>query len=586
MTLTASLTNRIFLGTAALLVVAIGVAVFRVNVSVTARSEIELQRGLTDAAALVEASTRAQVDRFERDARLIASLPVLRGAVATADAPTVQPIAEQYQAILHSDVLVVIDTTGRVLAATGRFGADPSAVSRALAARPASESGSWFWAYPGGALLMTAVPMEFLGTLVVGTSLDQGVVDRLGGLTRSDIALVTGHDVIVTTLPAADAASLMALRQGGPSTDVRLAGGDYATRDLRLASAGVAGADLVAVVLRARTEQRAFLVALQRDIAITGLVAVMIATGIGYAIARTVTRPIRAVTATMREMAATGSLAGELPPPGAWDDEDARVLASTFRQMTASIDRFQREMTQRERLSALGRLSAVVAHEVRNPLMIITGALRTLRRAEPGPDGIQAADSIEEEVARLNRVVADVLDFAKPVAIVNAPADLAVIGRAAVAAVEAGPDRVAVRLEAGAAVLPVVTDSERLRTVLVNLLMNAQQAVRDRADGQRPPVILRIQPLADGGARLLVIDEGVGVPAEVHGRAFEPFFTTKRSGSGLGLAIARNIIDGLGGSIALRGDRDRGTTIEVRLPGPPTDVEGRITGGTRIGTAG
>ena len=586
MTLTASLTNRIFLGTAALLVVAIGVAVFRVNVSVTARSEIELQRGLTDAVALVEASTRAQVDRFERDARLIASLPVLRGAVATADAPTVQPIAEQYQAILNSDVLVVIDTAGRVLAATGRFGSDPASVARALAARPASESGSWFWAYPGGALLMTAVPMEFLGTLVVGASLDQGVVDRLGGLTRSDIALVTGHDVIVTTLPAADAASLITLRQGGPSTDVRLAGGDYATRDLRLASAGVAGADLVAVVLRSRTEQRAFLVALQRDIAITGLVAVMIATGIGYAIARTVTRPIRAVTATMREMAATGSLAGDVPPPGAWDDEDARVLASTFRQMTASIDRFQREMAQRERLSALGRLSAVVAHEVRNPLMIITGALRTLRRAEPGPDGIQAADSIEEEVARLNRVVADALDFARPVTIANAPADLAAIGRAAVAAVEAGPDPVAVRLEAGPSAFPVVTDSERLRTVLVNLLMNAQQAVRDRADGRRPPIVLRIQRLPDGGAQLLVIDEGVGVPAEVQGRAFEPFFTTKRSGSGLGLAIARNIVDGLGGSIALRGDRDRGTTIEVRLPGPPTDVEGRMTSGSRIGTAG
>ena len=90
--------------------------------------------------------------------------------------------------------------------------------------------------------------------------------------------------------------------------------------------------------------------------------------------------------------------------------------AGTFNTLTDSIARFQTEAAQRERLSALGRLSTVIAHEVRNPLMIIKAALRSLTRPESGePDRQQAAHDINEEVERLNRVVSDVLDFARPI---------------------------------------------------------------------------------------------------------------------------------------------------------------------------
>ena len=115
---------------------------------------------------------------------------------------------------------------------------------------------------------------------------------------------------------------------------------------------------------------------------VTAVVAVLAATLLSYAIARTVTRPLGAITATMREMAATGDLTRRIPlPAGArWEDEDARLLATTFNSMTDSIGRFQREAAQRERLSSLGRLSTVVAHEIRNPLMIIKTALRRCGR--------------------------------------------------------------------------------------------------------------------------------------------------------------------------------------------------------------
>src|SRR5205085_8310097 len=114
------------------------------------------------------------------------------------------------------------------------------------------------------------------------------------------------------------------------------------------------------------------------------------------------------------EMAASGDLTRRIPVPAdpRWQDEDARLLATTFNALTGSIERFQREATQRERLSCLGRLSTVVAHEIRNPLMIIKTSLRALRREDARAERIQAAArDIDEQVTRLNRIVAEVLDF-------------------------------------------------------------------------------------------------------------------------------------------------------------------------------
>ena len=99
----------------------------------------------------------------------------------------------------------------------------------------------------------------------------------------------------------------------------------------------------------------------------------LLATLLSFAVARTITRPLAAITDVMREVAATGDLTRKiaLRHGNRWDDEDARLLATTFNTLTDSIARFQREMSQKERLSSLGRLSTVIAHEVRNPLMII-----------------------------------------------------------------------------------------------------------------------------------------------------------------------------------------------------------------------
>src|SRR5262249_54519704 len=130
----------------------------------------------------------------------------------------------------------------------------------------------------------------------------------------------------------------------------------------------------VALILHSRAALLRSVNTLHSALAVTALIAVLVATLLSYAVARTITSPLGALTATMREMAATGDLTNPSPRPVGptrWEDEDARVLAGAFGTLTESLGRFQREAAQRERLSSLGRLSTVVAHEVRNPLMII-----------------------------------------------------------------------------------------------------------------------------------------------------------------------------------------------------------------------
>ena len=182
----------------------------------------------------------------------------------------------------------------------------------------------------------------------------------------------------------------------------------------------------------------------------------------------------------MREVAATGDLTRKIALRGGhrWDDEDARLLATTFNTLTDSIARFQREMSQKERLSSLGRLSTVIAHEVRNPLMIIKAALHALRQPDVTRRRRCARRSPTSTTrsARLNRIVNEVLDFARPIRFELAPADLNALCRESAArrpGVGAGRRRSTLDLDAVAA-----ADHDRRR------------AAADRAGqhaGQRAP---------------------------------------------------------------------------------------------------
>ncbi len=589
-----SLTNRIFFGSALLAVGAIAIAIYNVNVAVTRQAEDELRRGLDEAGTIIEEYRHVLVDHFTREARLIADLPRLKAAVDTNDPKTVQGLAEEYQRQLSADLLSVTGRDGRMLAqitsasaSTGSYDALPGVKAAALGRESSS-----FWPHPGGILQVVTVPIwidpqhpEILGTLSVGVSLDSGAANRFRSLTNSDIAFGIDGAIQASTLPQEVWPALVPLLVSSDLRQSVLVGAeDYIAKTRRLTTGlspatsdgasnvtQTSGADATVVILRSRTQRLGFLNPLHGRLSIIAVVAVLAATLLSYAIARTVTRPLGAITATMREMAATGDLTRRIAaPPGgaAWEDEDARLLATTFNTMTDSIARFQREAGQRERLSSLGRLSTVVAHEIRNPLMIIKTALRRLRSPTVTSEELRAAvTDIDEETARLNRLVSEVLDFAKPIKFELAPTDLNALCEDAARAADSDGPAISIRLELDPAVTTVVTDAERLRLALVNILTNARHAVaaRSEAPNGKDPIRLRTRRQSPGRVAIEVRDQGTGIAGDDLSRVFDPYFTTRRTGTGLGLAISKNIVEGLGGTIGVASRQGYGTEVRIEL---------------------
>ena len=580
-----SLTNRIFFASAVLTVVAIGVAVYRVNVAVTAQAENELRRGIDEAGTLLEEYRSTLFEHYTGQGRLVADLSNMKAAMATLDRPTVKPIAERYQTQIGCDLLVVTDPSGAILAESGRLKTDdpPTVLHQAVADAKRGKETVSLWPHTGGVIQVVTVPSftgpEFFGTVSIGFSLDANTAERFKRLTNSDIAFAVDGRVEASTLPREFDSQLETLVDTRDVHVIRLGDAEYVAVSRVLpwqtsadrnpsANASVA----TALILRSRTERLRFLNAVHREIAVTAFLAVMAATLVSYAVARTVTRPLGAITATMREMATTGDLTRKISvsPNARWDDEDARLLANTFNTMTDSIARFQREAAQRERLSSLGRLSTVVAHEIRNPLMIIRTALRTLKQGTGHSAEVHGAIAdIDEEVTRLNRIVTEVLDFARPIKFDLAPVDVNALCEDAVRAVGSEEPGVTAHLNLDRKLGQVVTDGERVRLALVNILTNARNAVLARTDlgpNNARAIEVITRNATPGRVAIEVRDQGVGIQPDDLSRLFDPFFTTRRTGTGLGLAITRRIIEGLGGTITVTSRHGRGTDVRIELP--------------------
>jgi len=586
MTFLSSLRSRIFLASSALAVLCIGVAIYLVNVRVTQEAERTLEREIVATAALVDNLRTTRTETFTQMARFMADAPPLKAAVDTNDPPTVQDVADGYQHQLKSNLLLVTNRTGRVLATVGASARTATIISSQPAVRGAltGREGLSLLPQPGGMIQLVTVPVfiglshpDILGTLSVGFILDDALAAQLKQITLSDIAFGMDGQILAATLPRSAYGALAdRLRTTGRSR-VQLGPVEYEVLPLQLAAPSddsPSSAGPVALILRSRTEQLRSLEAIHQGLEVTAVVAVLLATVLSFTVARTIARPLAAITDVMREVAVTGDLTRKiaLRHRNRWDDEDARLLATTFNTLTDSIARFQREMSQKERLTSLGRLSTVIAHEVRNPLMIIKASLHALRRPDVSADALrEAVNDIDEEVARLNRVVNEVLDFARPIHFELATVDLNTLCRESVDAARASAPGAPISLDLDAAAATMTTDPDRLRIALVNLLLNACHALNGHGPAAGPPAapapFVTLTTRVDGNrVRLVIADSGAGITAPDLAQVFDPYFTTKRGGTGLGLPIAKNIVEGLGGTIAVSSAPGRGTEIQIDLP--------------------
>jgi signal transduction histidine kinase len=235
-------------------------------------------------------------------------------------------------------------------------------------------------------------------------------------------------------------------------------------------------------------------------------------------------------------------------------------LTEVYRKLQ---DNFE-SMKRAERLFALGQLSAGLAHEVRNPLASIAGAAGILQRnPRLEKKDSECAAIIAKESRRLNDLVTHFLDFARPKSphfqAIDAGQLFDSVLQLAAHATE-GQAEIVLRRQVDSGLGTFEGDPELLTQVLVNLLINAIQAMPDGGE-----VVLSGE-MRGGRALIQVRDQGCGIGAQDRDRIFDPFFTTKQTGTGLGLSVAHQIVEQHGGILTAEANADRGTTFSMLLP--------------------
>jgi signal transduction histidine kinase len=245
-------------------------------------------------------------------------------------------------------------------------------------------------------------------------------------------------------------------------------------------------------------------------------------------------------------------------------------LAKTFNQMSTqlkesfeSIQKSQERVTQAEKLSALGHLSARLAHELRNPLTSIKMILQAILDGSPTPEmKKEDAEVILKEVKKLDTVLTHFLTFAKPTRLELRSLNLGHVIEEVFSLMKTELDRSGVEVFQEISGLPEIKgDYEKMRQVLINLLHNSIQAMPEGGK-----LKIGVQEIFENGQRkvlLRVEDSGQGIPEEYQKKVFDPFFTTKEGGTGLGLSIVYSIVKEHQGSIDLQSQVGHGTVFAV-----------------------
>jgi nitrogen fixation/metabolism regulation signal transduction histidine kinase len=370
------------------------------------------------------------------------------------------------------------------------------------------------------------------------------------GLLPSRISGSVFKDLILDQLPA----TLRSERIGAfsslvASVPVRLEGPEPAVLSIPLA-------------LRQR-ELQTTLDELDRTIRLSSLAFLVFAAALAHFMSRTISEPLRELTAATRRIA-DGDLGARVRTT---NHDEILALVDSFNQMAGDLESQRRDLERSNRLAAWAEMARQVAHEVKNPLTPIQLSAEHLRRVYQDKtvdfDATLAScvDTILKQVRTLRGIVTEFSAFARPPGKDMALHDLAAVARSVLApyAAHLAPT-LSLELEAPPG-LPLVRMDQRLvERALVNVVENALQAVHE---GGRVTVRLWAEV---GGVSAEVTDTGPGMEPTTRDRAFEPFFSTKSNGSGLGLALVKKILEDHGGGVSIDTEPGAGTRVRLWLP--------------------
>jgi len=256
-----------------------------------------------------------------------------------------------------------------------------------------------------------------------------------------------------------------------------------------------------------------------------------------------------------------------------WGGED--VIVSHSRDLTSQLAieeqlaRQREQVFQSEKMSALGSLLAGVAHELNNPLSVVVGHAMMLGDEADDPEVLRQTKKISDAAERCSKIVRTFLTMARQEPVRMEPVDVADLVETAVEVARYGNPGRTVRIETDLddELPPIYADIDQITQAVVNLIINAEQAIEGADTGDRIRVTAR-RDASKNTVLITVEDNGPGIPSDIRARVFDPFFTTKGvgQGTGIGLAVCHRVVAAHKGKIAIEDVEPRGTRFEITLP--------------------
>ena len=228
------------------------------------------------------------------------------------------------------------------------------------------------------------------------------------------------------------------------------------------------------------------------------------------------------------------------------------------------VQALRKEIDRSQRLASVGRLAAGVAHEIRNPLSSIKGfATYFKERYQHNHNDVEISTIMIQEVDRLNRVVSQLLEFSRPIAISQTKTNIKSLVRDSIKVIEqmAVEKNIQISTKIEPSINDVFIDRDRLNQALLNLYLNALEAMDNQGE-----LSISLLPFQEKGIEIQISDKGPGIDKDSLAHIFDPYYTTKPNGTGLGLAIVHNIIEAHHGVIMVRSNNEEGTCFTIKLP--------------------
>jgi len=509
-----------------------------------------------------------------QSAVLLADLPNLRALMTSEDAPTIQDASADLWRLTESDLFLLADRTGKVMALHTSAAGYRQDAAQASLIQTLQKGKSRDWWFGGGHLYAVFLqPIYFgeprdnvvLGVLAVGFEVDKHLADVVARVATCQVAFRYGKEIVVSTLlpnqqqELAAHAILMPARESLNSEEIELGGEVFLATSLELAP--TVSRPVTLTVLKSYDAATLFLRNLNRVLLGVGLVAVLAVSWLIFLISDAFTRPLANLVSGVR---ALGKGDFSFPLQVRSHDEFAE-LTTAFDKMRRNLQKGQQDLLRADRLATIGRMASTISHDLRHHLTTVLAYAEF--QAEGNLDDSQRKAMYEEIRASVNQMaelISSILEFSKgQEALQFAHGDVA-------KALERTLNSLRMRPEFKGIHFTVVHegatdgwfDFKKLDRAFQNLLQNACEAAPTKSG----KVHIKARGV-DGHLEVSVTDNGSGIPESIREDVFEPFVTHgKLEGTGLGLAVVQKIVRDHGGEVKVETTGKSGTTFKLTLP--------------------